>query len=245
MENANWEPADVAHHEEKINLRHYWHVILERRWLVIAAFCSVFALCLIYLFKATRIYQATTRIQIDRESDNVLNIKDVFSVDGREQDYLQTQYKNLQSRTLIESVVSKLKLDKDPRYAKSGDLPKAVSEDITIAPIRLSRLMDVKVQHPNPQQAAAIANALVEIFIQQNLDQKMSKSIEALHWLRTEASTLEHDVEEKDRISFCRRSNRPKPTWTKPEVMPPPRKNRTKKWSDCSRRARASTPFLK
>ena len=117
MENATWEAADKALREERINLRHYWHVILERRWLVIAACCSVFALCLIYLFKATRIYQATTRIQIDRESDNVLNIKDVFSVDGREQDYLQTQYKNLQSRTLIESVVSKLKLDKDPRYA--------------------------------------------------------------------------------------------------------------------------------
>jgi polysaccharide biosynthesis transport protein len=198
MENTTWEAADRALHEEKINLRHYWHVILERRWLVIAAYCSVFALCLIYLFKATRIYQATTRIQIDRESDNVLNIKDVFSVDGREQDYLQTQYKNLQSRTLIESVVSKLKLDKDPRYAKSVDLSKAVSEDITVAPIRLSRLMDVKVQHPNPQQAAAIANALVETFIQQNLDQKMSKSIDALRWLKTEADTLARDVEEKD-----------------------------------------------
>src|SRR5437867_4147691 len=198
METAPCEAADTALHEEKINLRHYWHVILERRWLVIAAFCSIFALCLIYLFKATRIYQATTRIQIDRESDNVLNIKDVFSVDGREQDYLQTQYKNLQSRTLIESVVSKLKLDKDARYAKSVDVSRAVSEDITIAPIRLSRLMDVKVQHPNPQQAAAIANVLAETFLQQNLDQKMSKSIEALRWLKTEADTLARDVEEKD-----------------------------------------------
>ena len=198
MEHATREAADTALHEEKINLRHYWHVILERRWLVIAAYCSVFALCLIYLFKATRIYQASTRIQIDRESDNVLNIKDVFSVDGREQDYLQTQYKNLQSRTLIESVVSKLKLDKDPRYAKYVDLSRAVSEDIAIVPIRLSRLIDVKVRHPNPQQAAAIANALVETFIQQNLDQKMSKSMEAVHWLKNEANTLEHDVEEKD-----------------------------------------------
>src|SRR6059058_2574987 len=149
METCPRETAEAVFQEEKINLRHYWHVVLERRWLVVSAFCSVLALCLIYLFNAQRIFQATARIQIDRESDNVLNIKDVFSVDGREQDYLQTQYKNLQSRTLIESVVSKLKLDKDPRYAKSVDLTKAVSEDITIAPIRLSRLMDVKVQHPN------------------------------------------------------------------------------------------------
>src|SRR6266705_2549477 len=135
METATCEAADTALHEEKINLRHYWHVILERRWLVVSAFCSIFVLCLIYLFNAQRIYQATARMQIDRESDNVLNIKDVFAVDGREQDYLQTQYKNLQSRSLIESVVAKLNLDKDPRYARSVDPIKSVAQDITVAPI--------------------------------------------------------------------------------------------------------------
>src|SRR5881396_603469 len=198
MEMNALEAADALLHEDKINFRHYWHVILERRWLVIAAFFSVFALCLIYLFNARRIYQAAARMQIDRESDNVLNIKDVFAVDGREQDYLQTQYKNLQSRSLIESVVGKLNLGRDPRYARSVDPLKAVAQDITIAPIRLSRLVDVKVEHPDPRQAAAIANALVDTFIQQNLDQKMSKSLEALRWLKVEADTLERDVEEKD-----------------------------------------------
>jgi len=49
----------VAAQEESVNLRHYWHVILERRWLVITAFISIFVLSLIYLFKATPIYQAT------------------------------------------------------------------------------------------------------------------------------------------------------------------------------------------
>src|SRR5439155_4710004 len=137
-------------------------------------------------------------MKIDRESDNVLNIKDVFSVDGSEQNYLQTQYKNLQSRSLIESVVGKLNLGRDPRYAKSVDPVKAVAQDITIAPIRLSRLVDVKVEHPDPHQAAAIANALVESFIQQNLDQKMTKSLDALRWLKVEADTLERDVEQKD-----------------------------------------------
>ena len=82
MDNGSAGVAEAQLHEEKINLRHYWHVILERRWLVVAAFCCVFALCLIYLFKATRIFQATARMQIDRESENVLNIKDAFAVDG-------------------------------------------------------------------------------------------------------------------------------------------------------------------
>src|SRR5438552_585180 len=197
METCPRETAEAVFQEEKINLRHYWHVVLERRWLVVSAFCSVLALCLIYLFNAQRIFQATARMQIDRESDNVMNFKDVFAVDGREQDYLQTQYKNLQSRSLIESVVAKLKLDKDPRYAGRADIIRAIGQDVTIAPIRLSRLLDVKVDHPNPEQAAAIANTLTDTFIQQNLEQKMGKSLDALRWLKGEADLLEREVEKK------------------------------------------------
>jgi len=66
MDSLKTGAAEAAFHEEKINLRHYWHVILERRWLVLTAFISVFALCLIYLFNATPVYQATARMQIDR-----------------------------------------------------------------------------------------------------------------------------------------------------------------------------------
>ena len=198
MENGAPEAAEAVFHEEKVNLRHYWHVVLERRWLVVTAFFSVFALCLIYLFNTQRIYQASARMQIDRESENVLNIKDVFAVDGREQDYLQTQYKNLQSRSLIEAVVAKLKLDKDPPSAPAPDVIRAVGNDITIAPLRLSRLVDVKVEHPDPNQAAAIANTLMEMFIQQNMNQKMTRSLDALRWLKVEADNLEQDVEKKD-----------------------------------------------
>src|SRR5439155_7593362 len=147
MDNRAADASNLVLREEKINLRHYWHVTLERRWLVVSAFCSIFVLCLIYLFNAQRIYQATARMQIDRESENVLNIKEVFAMDSREQDYLQTQYKNLQSRSIIQSVIAKLKLDKVPRYAKSADVVRAVAQDIAIVPIRLSRLVDVKVEN--------------------------------------------------------------------------------------------------
>src|SRR5262245_33723888 len=82
------------------NLRHYWHVVLERRWLVITAFFTIIILTAIYLFRAVPVYQASVRIQIDRENNNPLKVSDAFSLETREQDYLQTQYKNLQSRTL-------------------------------------------------------------------------------------------------------------------------------------------------
>jgi len=199
MENQSVLTSDAVSPPDNVNLRHYWHVILERRWLVIAAFVSVFVLSLIYLAKAPRIYQAVARIQIDRESENVLNLKEALSFDGRETDYLQTQYKNLKSRTLIESVITQLHLDKDERYAKERDTYRAVDEDIQVVPIRLSRLVDVKVEHPNPKLAAQMANTLVRTFIDDNNDLKREESIEVSRFLEAEANTFTRKVEEADK----------------------------------------------
>ena len=90
--------------EESINLRHYWHVILERRWLVAATFAVVMVLCLFYLFTATSIFSATTRLQIDNETENSMRMESFVMEGNQGQDYLQTQYKNLQSRSLMEAV---------------------------------------------------------------------------------------------------------------------------------------------
>ena len=181
--------------DEAPNLRHYWHMILERRWLVITAFVSMFALCLIYLFKATPIYQAVVRVQIDKEVDSVLNSPTRVSFDIREQqDYLQTQYKNLMNRSLIQQVFERLKLDKDERYAKELDPVKKLAEDITISPIRLTRLVDIKAEHPDNKMAASIASNLVQIFLDQNLDLKRVKMNDSLLFLKQEAVTLEKRV---------------------------------------------------
>ena len=91
--------------EESINLRHYWHIVLERRWLVAATFLVVIILTAFYLFSATPIFSATTRLQIDRETENALRMESFVMEGAREQDYLQTQYKNLQSRSLMEMVL--------------------------------------------------------------------------------------------------------------------------------------------
>jgi succinoglycan biosynthesis transport protein ExoP len=170
--------------DTQINLRQYWHIILERRWLVITAFLSVLLVTAIYLFRAKPIFASTVRVQIDRDNGNVLNVKDGITVgDSRETDYLQTQYKNLQGRTLVESMIATLKLDTDPRYARARDIVGAVKRDISVLPIRLSRLVDVTVEHTNPNKAQLMAKTLGDLFVQQNLDQKLQSSLQAQHWL--------------------------------------------------------------
>lgn len=185
--------------DDTTNLRHYWHIILERRWLVIAAFLMVLFLCGLYLVRAPRIYQATVRLQIDKENDDPLNIKGVISFDPREQEYLQTQYKNLKNRLLLQAVVEKLELRKDPRYSKAIDPARSLDSQINVVPIRLSRLVDVKVEHTDPKMAEKIANTVVELFVMNNLDRKRKASSNANKWLESESSTQKLKVEEAEK----------------------------------------------
>lgn len=194
MENENFGPLNQTGQEDTINLRHYWHVILERRWLIMTAFISVFVLSLIYLFKATPIYRATARLQIDPEAENILRVEGLVMA-RQEQDYLQTQYKNLLSRTLIRSVFNQLNLKDDERYARSLDPVTALVTDLQVAPIRLSRLVDISAEHPDAKQAGKIVNQWATNFMDLNLDQKIKASLDVVDRLKDEIKKQRDDLE--------------------------------------------------
>ncbi len=175
-------------------LREYWHTVLERRWLILSALTIVVVLGVLYAFRTTPIYEAVARLQIDPETGGVLSLRDAISWGNKDQEYLQTQYRNLQSRSLIEGVIAKLKLDSDPRYAPEQDKVKAVLEDLEIAPIRLTRLVEVKARHPNNQVAADIANTTVDMFMVQNQDRKSQKALAGYLMLKREATAQETEL---------------------------------------------------
>ncbi len=176
-------------------LRHYWHVCLERRWLIVALFSLFVVLGVVYALRATPIYEAVVRLQIDPETSGILSVRDAVGYNSKDTDYLQTQYRNLLSRSLIEIVKQKLKLDEDERYKKKVDQALAISRDITVVPIRLTRLVEVRVEHPNAKRAEEIANTLVDSFLTQNQDRKISKAFDGLILLKKEAASQELDLQ--------------------------------------------------
>jgi capsular exopolysaccharide synthesis family protein len=184
--------------ENNANLRNYIHVVMERRWLAISAFLVVMVLTAIYLAQAKPVYMAVARLQVNKESENPLTGKEGYTDARYEMDYLQTQYKNLQSRTLLGMVIDKLSLTNDARYAKAVDPVARLSRDVTIAPVRLSRLVDIKVEHTRPDQAALIANTIGQMFMSNNIAQKQMSSADALDWLTQQEQTTREKVEDAD-----------------------------------------------
>ena len=180
---------------EQINLHQYWRIVMERRWLVLTTFLSIILLSIFYLYRTPRVYAGIAQIRIDAEADAVMSsIKDVTQMGSYQQDYLATEYKLLQTRRLIEQVIATQGLQSDPRYSKATDTYKAVLRDISIIPIRLSRLVNIRADHTDPQKATDIANAMARIFIEQNLAQKTDKTKAAIDMLATETETLRTNV---------------------------------------------------
>lgn len=196
MENEFEDPT-LTQNRGATHLRHYWHVLYERRWWVITTFVVVFALMLIYLFRATKIYRATATIEIGRIQNTLVNLGGQplsLNRNFHDNDYLETQYEKLLSRTLIGRVVRKLKLDETERYAQAADPVMAVRGDIGINPSRLSRLVEIQVQHTDKEQAKDIANTLVELFLERNRDQRRERYSGPLDWLEAELGTRATNV---------------------------------------------------
>lgn len=174
-------------------LRKYWLILLERRWLIFCTFAVIVALGALYAFRASPIYQSVGRLQIDPEAGGMLSARDTLW-GSKDQDYLQTQYRSLVSRTLIEMVIQKLKLDEDPRYALAEDRVEAVARDFDVEPVRLTRLVLVKANHPDPRRAADMVNTLLDVYLTQNQDRKISKAFAGLTVLKQQALLAEQEL---------------------------------------------------
>src|SRR5579864_6822934 len=105
--------------DEAPSLLEYWRVIRKRRWTVLSILLLAVVTVTIGTLKQRPVYRAKAVVQIDRENQNILSFKDVFQIDTSEDDYLETAYKILESRTLAFRVIQKLELQKNPEFAEA------------------------------------------------------------------------------------------------------------------------------
>lgn len=110
-------PQDAPDSDE-IDLLSYWRILVKRRWTVLAALGIVLATVLVATLLMTPIYRATSTLQIERETLNVLNVEGVTPVESVGQDFFQTQYELLKSRSLAERVASQVGLDEGDRLER-------------------------------------------------------------------------------------------------------------------------------
>lgn len=104
-----------THDDDEIDLLSYWRVLVKHRRLVIGVMAAVVALALLKTLMTTPIYRATVTLQIEKQGSQVVNVGALQTVDYGDfrNEFLQTQYELLKSRSLAERVAGDLNLNRE------------------------------------------------------------------------------------------------------------------------------------
>ena len=204
----------------------YWQTLMKRRWTIISILLVVLVTVAIGTLKQRPVYQAKVVMQIDRENQNILSFKDFAGLEGGEDSYLETTYRNLQGRGLVREVVRKLQLDQLPEFNEPGlslpffsdDQPKnkpnvTVDEladphlhrvverfltQLTISPVRRSRLVEIAFESYDPALAARVINTLAASYIADNLQVKFDATQIASELISQQLGGLKAKLEKSE-----------------------------------------------
>jgi capsular exopolysaccharide synthesis family protein len=116
----------VATGPEDTHLMDYVRVLYKRRWIAVPVFLVVFVIGAVNALRQIPIYQARAQMLIETDSPKVAKLDQMFQTqDGWfNDDFYQTQYRILQSRSLAKKTVDSMKLWDAPRLG-NGPEPKA------------------------------------------------------------------------------------------------------------------------
>jgi polysaccharide biosynthesis transport protein len=115
--------AQLVHQqEEERHLMDYVRVVYKRRWVALPVFLAVFTIGAINSYRTTPVYRASTQILIEKDTPKVGDLSTIFQqTDGwYNDDFYQTQYRILQSRSLARKTAEAMKLEAHPALAKGS-----------------------------------------------------------------------------------------------------------------------------
>lgn len=207
-------------------IRQYLRIAMRWRYVILGAVAASVLLGLIGTLLMTPKYTAETTIEISREADQVTNFQGVErEASVADQEFYQTQYGLLQSRSLSERVALQLRLVDDPKFFKMfgvtgdgkafeasnglyaaagrGERQRIAGEvlvrHLQVEPTRLSRLVDIRFTSPDPAFSAKVANAWAENFIQTNLERKIQATSYGRNLLQRQLGQLKERLDESQR----------------------------------------------
>jgi len=107
--------------DSDLSLVHYLQILYRRRYVAVSAFVIVFLGVTLYTVTSIRIYEASTRILIERDTPNVVSFQEVLDQGAQTDDYYETQYAILRGRGLARRTIDSLKLWNDPLFNKQPE----------------------------------------------------------------------------------------------------------------------------
>jgi polysaccharide biosynthesis transport protein len=210
------------------HLLDYLIVLRKHQWLILFFLLAIVSIVSIATIRMQPVYQATARVEIDRENANAIRFSDSESYDmyADLEDYITTQSKILQSETLAMLTVKTMGLDNLQEFGGNPAKPVKPSPPgseaslhrprslgaflsrMTIKRVPNSRLLDVTFESTDPSLAARVVNAHLNNFIEENFRSRYEAATQASNWLSGQLNEMKIKVEnaEDARLAYERQN---------------------------------------
>ncbi|MDH3626641.1 MAG: polysaccharide biosynthesis tyrosine autokinase [Acidobacteriota bacterium] len=199
----------------------YWRVLVQRRGVI--ATCAAVALVAtgILSFLATPSYTATTTIEIERQSPEILEFTDVLGVDpAGYKDFYQTQHRILQSHTVLRLAAEETDLIHHPSFVERKGSPLSrgigvvrswlgstpenrnpqdpaidfIRDGLRVSPIRSSHLVRIAMVDRDPSLAAELSNAVASAYQRFQMDARYDTTGKAKEFLTKDVARVQGEV---------------------------------------------------
>jgi receptor protein-tyrosine kinase len=171
----------VGRYSEDYTSRDEWSLseclrVLYRRKASLAALtCFGLVAAAVITAVQPRIYQARASLEVQPFNETFLDLRDIFPTDVSKAEaavYMQTQAELLREDSLLEQVARKLRLDTRQEYLVPQGLVQKLQDDIDVAPLKNSRVIQIECEARSASLAADIANTLAQMFIEQGIQER-------------------------------------------------------------------------
>ena len=193
--------------EGSIDFREYWIVLLEKAWLIVLCTLAGLLAGLSYARNLPVSYHAQAVLQLGADHQSPLGGDPGYGAPAGGQEMFQTVIASLSSHGFLKRVVETNKLDEDPRFLppKPDGQPYSVEEagyhfgSMMTAEMRPgTRLIDLNVEHSDPQMAQKLADSLATEYMSQGLEAKAANSQIAVKFLEAEAEKQRNKLEQSE-----------------------------------------------
>ncbi|GDX81682.1 chain-length determining protein [Deltaproteobacteria bacterium] len=177
-------PSNTRH---GLTLTAMGQILAQQRWTFVAFVFAVMSTAIAATALTTRQYQAVAVVQLLPRAGREVEVNEVVKNDDG--GYLESRDR---ARTQIQIILSRsVRAEVLVRYRAKGfeDIPdgepglEILRKSISAGPKEDTQLVEIGVMHESPQQAAILANLVVDVYCKANLDSRTDAARETQVWL--------------------------------------------------------------
>ncbi len=188
----------------------FWRAsIMRHRWWIALTALGVLTAVALLTMRMPKVYKATSTLEYDPNPSSPLgsSVEDPsVSHFLMSREFFETQNLIIQSRGVAERVVDKLGLAANPSFFGAEDDPDWVPvsktaaaqrllSQITVDPIKDTRLVRVSVRDQDPERAATLANAIVDAYVDKTMEDRLGSTVAAAEWLTQRLDSTQNQLD--------------------------------------------------